>query len=123
MSIVKISGIYQADGGWLGELRYVAGKLRGSAHCALCDITHGLTGKKSEFVRCETSLGIPVELVHLNERSPALLRFTEGKTPCVVGHGPSGLVMLLEAHTLSTLGGSVTQFEAALREALARVLG
>ncbi len=119
MNVTKISGVYQADGGVLGELRYVVGKLRGSAHCALCDITHGLTGKKAAFSRCEKSLGVPVELVHLNERSPALRQFTEGKTPCVVGHGGSGLVMLLDAHALNGLTGSVVQFEAALREALA----
>ncbi len=121
MRPTRISGVYQADGGLLGELRYVVGKLRGTAHCALCDITHGMTGKKAGFTRCEAGLDIPVELVHLNERSPALRAFTEARTPCVVGHTDSGLVMLLDATQLTQLGGSVRRFDAALREALAAV--
>ena len=30
-------GIYNADDGIMGELAYVWGKIRGTAHCALCD--------------------------------------------------------------------------------------
>lgn len=123
MSITKVSCVYHADGGLVGELRYIVGKLRGTVRCDLCDITHGLTGKKAEFARCEASLGIPIELLHLNERSAALRAFTEGKTPCVVGHGAAGLSMLLDAQTLAQMAGSVRQFEDALRAALARVSG
>jgi len=118
VSIRKITGVYHADGGLMGELRYVVGKLRGTSHCALCDVTHGLTGKKAEFVACEARLGIPVELVHLNERTPELRAFTEGRTPCVVGHGQAGLVMLLSAEALDGFGGRVDGFERALRAAL-----
>lgn len=118
MSIRKITGVYHADGGLMGELRYVVGKLRGTSHCALCDVTHGLTGKKAEFVACEKRLGMPVELVHLNERTPELRAFTEGRTPCVVGHGQAGFVMLLSAEALDTLDGRVDGFERALRAAL-----
>ena len=120
MSVSKITGIYHADGGFLGELRYVAGKLRGTAHCALCDVTHGLTGKRSEFTRCEIGLGVPLELVHLNERSAELASFSSGRTPCVVGHAETGLVMLLEQGDLEGVKGSVSEFERILRAALGR---
>ena len=36
----ELVGVYHADGGLLGELRYAYGKVRGTAHCSLCDITH-----------------------------------------------------------------------------------
>ena len=123
MTVHKLSCVYQADGGIVGELRYLAGKLRGTAHCSLCDITHGLAGKKSAFARCEQRVGIPIELVHLNERSEELLGFTQGKTPCVVGHTDCGLVMLLDAETLEQLSGSVSAFESALQAALERPSG
>ena len=32
-------GVYDADGGLLGELAYLTGRILGIAHCALCDIT------------------------------------------------------------------------------------
>ena len=47
-------GIFDADGGLRGELRYVIDKLAGRGHCALCDITHGLNplGKRSFKEAC-----------------------------------------------------------------------
>jgi len=120
VSIVRLTGVYHADGGLMGELRYVVGKLRGTSHCALCDITHGPTGKKRGFQSCEASLPLPLELVHLNERSAALAVFSAGRTPCVVGHEGAGFVMLLDAQELEKLEGSVRGFEAALGRALAR---
>lgn len=118
MTIHRITGIYQADGGLMGELRYVLGKLRNTNQCALCDITHGATRKKPSFERCEADLRVPLDLVHLNERSPDLRAFSEGRTPCVVGHTESGFVMLLSAEQLEKMKGSVESFEAALKRAL-----
>ena len=37
---VSYSANYNADGGIVGEVRYVIGHLLGTAECALCDITH-----------------------------------------------------------------------------------
>ena len=47
MLLKAIWGVYHADGGIVGELRYVFGKLRGTAHCALCDITHSYVSEKN----------------------------------------------------------------------------
>ena len=33
--------IYDADGSFLGELRYLRDKCLGKADCALCDLSHG----------------------------------------------------------------------------------
>jgi hypothetical protein len=57
--------------------------------------------------------------VHLDERSPEVARFTEGRTPCVVAHTAEGLVMLLDAAALEACDGSVSRFRGALDEALA----
>ena len=83
-------GIYDADGGLSGELRYVAGKLLGRGKCALCDITHGWNpmGSRSWKQACETS-DVELELVHRNEATaeqlaaatnlPAILRHRDGQ--------------------------------------------
>ena len=46
MRYIELVGVYHADGSLLGELRYIWGKLRGTAHCTLCDITHGRLSEK-----------------------------------------------------------------------------
>ena len=76
--VTALTGVYQANGSLSGELRYVVGKLLGSAHCALCDITHGAVREKPGFVACREALPVPLRNVHLDERSPDRKRFTEG---------------------------------------------
>ena len=48
-AIREIVGVYHADGGVMGELRYILGKARGTAHCALCDITHSTVRRKAAW--------------------------------------------------------------------------
>ena len=49
--ITKLIGIYDADGGIFGEIKYFAGKIFANQHCSLCDITHGKS--KNEWAKCE----------------------------------------------------------------------
>jgi hypothetical protein len=114
-----IWGVYQANGGLLGELAYVAGKLVGRAHCSLCDITHGPLARKAAFKALEREMSVPIRLVHLNERSPTLRAATEGRTPCVVGEVKGEFDMLLDAGRLEDLDGSVAAFREALMGAIA----
>ena len=104
-------GVYNADGGIMGELAYVWGKIRGTAHCALCDITHRGVSKKKQWKEYENRLRIPVELLHINEQEEALSRFTEGKTPCVVGDYSGELKMVMSADDLEECDKSVEKFE------------
>tara|TARA_B100001248_G_C27155099_1_gene350853 strand:- start:93 stop:446 length:354 start_codon:yes stop_codon:yes gene_type:complete len=104
-------GVYNADGGIMGELAYVWGKIRGTAHCALCDITHRGVSKKKEWKEYEERLGVPMELLHINEQEEALAQFTEGKTPCVVGDYSGDLKMVMNAEDLEECGKSVEKFE------------
>ncbi len=114
----RLVGVYHADGGLRGELAYVWGKIRGTAHCALCDITHAGVREKASFRRCRGAFSVPFDTVHLNEQSPDLARFTKNRTPCVVGQFAGKWRMLLSAEQLEVCARSVTQFEAQLREAL-----
>jgi hypothetical protein len=116
---IRLIGVYHADGGPRGELAYLLGKLRGTAHCALCDITHGVvavTGKRAWKRLCADR---PIEAVHLNERDERLRAFTDGRTPCVVAEVEGELRLLLGPTELEACGGDVAAFARALDVALA----
>lgn len=67
MTIERLVGIYNADGGIIGEVRYVVGHLLGTAECALCDITHSPIRRKPEWDAMVRELGITFTLQHRNE--------------------------------------------------------
>ncbi|MEV0588757.1 hypothetical protein [Nonomuraea sp. NPDC050310] len=116
-SVRRLVGIYHADGGLWGELAYVAGKLRGTAHCALCDITYGRLRAKTEWADYVACLGVPFDVVHLNERPAEIAAFSEGRTPCVLAETDDGLRMLLGPADLDAAGGDVDRFAVALSRA------
>lgn len=91
---VRYLGIYDADGGLSGELRYVVGKLTGRTHCGLCDITHGWTGRKRAWDAACEAAGIEIELAHRNEVGPDELA-AAGTLPAVIGRSADGSWRLL----------------------------
>jgi len=114
----RLVGIYEADGGLVGELRYAIKKLVGRGHCSLCDVTHrGVRPKHEWRVMCE-ELSIPFDLVHLNERSSAVHQVSEGKTPCVLAEVDDDLILILDRDELEHCKGDVTKFADELRTAL-----
>lgn len=114
--IAGLVGVYHANGSLRGEAAYALGKLFGTAHCALCDITHFVVRRKPEWDAMVERFGVPVELLHLDELpddvadacrvtgTPVVLAAVEG----------AGLLTLLDAGALDELNGSVAAFEAAL---------
>lgn len=115
--IVSYTGIYNADGGLVGEARYVIGHLFGTAECALCDITHSPVRRKREWDRMVQRLGIPVRLLHRNELDAPLTGVVQSLVlPVVLAHRADGTIeVALTADRLSALDGSVDAFESALR--------
>lgn len=104
---MKLYGIYHANGGLLGELAYVVGKISGRTHCALCDITHGAIRAKTDFKVFQQEIPIPFETLHLNEQSAELQNFSQDQTPCVVLQRGSEFELLLGPEDLESCGGSV----------------
>ena len=87
--------VYDADGGLVGEARYVVGHLLGRAECSLCDITHGRLSRKADFAALVASLehdGHEVRVVHRNEQTAAEAAASAGSLPCVLRSdaGPAG---------------------------------
>ena len=109
---IELIGVYAADGGVLGELRYIVGKVRGTTHCALCDITHGLARRKSSWDRACADFYIPIRLVHLNERSRAETEACTLGTPTVLARwSDGGLTAILGPDDLEVDGSVSTFFE------------
>lgn len=120
-AITELIGVYHADGGLAGEAKYVIGKLLGTAHCALCDITHSPVRRKPAWDAMVARVGVPFRLLHLNELTDELAGAVAGSgSPVVLQRTADRLSVLLGPDELETLGGSVDAFERAVRTALNR---
>jgi hypothetical protein len=109
-------GVYNADGGIVGELTYFFGHLIGVRSCTLCDISHSPIMKKSSFKALEQHLlaehGIQVRMIHLNERNERELKASEGREPCMLLEYPDeSISMFLDSTDLKALSGSVSSLK------------
>mgnify|MGYP000880662632 CR=1 len=120
-SAEQLTGVYDADGGPVGEAAYVVGKFLGRRHCSLCDITHSPWRRKPEWDRMLASAGLSMTLMHRNEVPPELQAVVaETGTPVVLRGGAGGEVtVLLTPGELDALGGSVAAFHSAVVARLA----
>ena len=119
--VVGLVGVYHARGGVRGELAYAVGRLLGTSHCALCDITHAAVRRKPAWDAMTARLGVPFELAHLDEvPKDVAAAIGSAGTPIVVARAPDGGVhILLTPHDLE-IGGAVSVFDSELREAIHR---
>jgi hypothetical protein len=120
--MVEVVGVYDADGGWRGEVAYVVGHLLGRTECALCDVTHSPVRRKPAWDAMVARLPVPVP-VRVRHRNETLdderAAAASSGLPVVLGRRADGtLEPLLDRDALSRLDGSVEAFEAALRQAL-----
>ncbi len=119
-SVNRLVGVYDADGGLLGEAAYVWGKVRGTRHCALCDITHRRVRRRPEWDQMVADLGVRVDLLHLNEMPPDVRQAVAVcGAPVVLARTGAGLLPLVVGAELDALGGSVARLGDLLRARLA----
>lgn len=119
MTVSELVGVYDADGGLLGEAAYVWGKVRGTRHCGLCDITHSTVRRKGEWDRMVARLPVPVRLLHLNELDGDLRAAVAAtRAPVVLARESGAWRELIGATELDEMAGSVDAFEAATRRRL-----
>ncbi|BAX95753.1 hypothetical protein MSTE_00410 [Mycobacteroides stephanolepidis] len=115
--IVGFVGVYNGDGGVRGELAWVLGKLRGTASCALCDITHRGIRSNPEWKDLACTLGVPIDLVHRNERSIEIERLTGDLTPAVVAQTTDGDYVVMGPEDFTGASGDAVAFVRTLRQA------
>lgn len=120
MAITRLIGIYNADGGLVGEARYVVGHLLGLTSCSLCDITHSPLRRKPEWDAMVAVLPTPLTVLHKNELEPDLEAWLGDKTlPLVVGITDSGeFSVVLDPLALDSVEGSVAGFATLLASSL-----
>lgn len=111
MTITRLIGIYNADGGIVGEVKYIVGHLLGTAECALCDITHSPIRRKPEWDAMVAGLEIPMTVLHRNEVDEAVAQaMSHIELPAIVGLDPRGAVHeVLSAEDLDSCDGSVAR--------------
>ncbi len=122
LRIVRLVGVYDADSTLRGELAYWIGARLGRAHCALCDITHGLVRERSEWKACLAGLPVPFDTYHRDDQPDVVHAALEGVTPAVVAQTATGTVLLLGPEGLDACGGSIDRLVSAIEDA-ARTAG
>lgn len=120
MAVTELYGIYNADGGFVGEARYVIGHLLGLTSCSLCDITHSPIRRKPEWDAMVQTLDIPLTVLHRNELTPEIAHWVGSiSLPAVVGRRDTGdFTLVLDDESLSATDGSVSGFYKILTKAL-----
>jgi hypothetical protein len=111
----RLLGIYDADGGLLGEVRYALGKVFANGHCSLCDLTHRGLKRRAEWDALVARLGVPFELVHRNEMDESVRRAAGGGLPCILAARASQLEVLLGPDDLAACGTDLSELERRLR--------
>jgi hypothetical protein len=117
VGVDELIGVYDADGGLLGELRYLAGRGLGTHHCALCDLTHRRLRQRPEWDALVERLGVAFTLRHRNEQADAVRAATAGQLPCVVARRGATFTVLLGPDDLASCGRDLDQLERQLRGA------
>ncbi len=105
--IVRLVGVYDADGTMRGELAYWVGARLGRRHCSLCVITHGSVRQRPEWKACQADLRVPFDTYHRDDQPDAIRSAAAGQAPVVVAETAVGHMMLLGPADLETCDGSI----------------
>lgn len=119
MEISRLIGVYRADGGLRGELRYLAGHYLRGESCSLCEITHGRVRRKPAWDEACAGLGVTFDLWHLNEIDTDLRAHVGDGAAMVVAETSTGFVTLITNDELTAMRGDVAAFMALLQRRLA----
>ena len=119
--IVRLVGVYDADGSVRGELSYFVRSLVGRAHCALCDITHGRVRERAAWRACNAALPAPVETFHRDDQPAPVRAAVGGALPVVVAELEDGSIrLLLDRDGLEACDGDPERLVAAISDAVDR---
>ena len=118
-TVLRLVGVYDAEGTLRGELSYWVGARLGRAHCALCDVTHGLLRERSDWRACRDAMPVPFDTYHRDDQPSAVRDAAQGDAPVVLAETAVGYVVLLGPAQLEACSSSVASFSAALDRAVA----
>jgi hypothetical protein len=105
VNVVRLIGVYDADGSLTGELSYFLRARVGLAHCALCDITHGRVRERADWRSCRDRLPVPFVTFHRDDQ-PTAVRALGSRLPVVVAETVGGeLFVVADAVALEACAG------------------
>jgi len=105
MKIVRLIGVYDANGTLRGETAYWIGARLGRRHCSLCEVTHGLFAEKREWKRCRDGLPVTFDTFHRDDQPEVVRAATGGRAPVVLAETDGDLVVLLDGTQIEAAGG------------------
>jgi hypothetical protein len=108
--ISEFVGVYDADSTLIGEVSYWIGARLGTTHCSLCELTHGIFTKKTEWKECSRSLSVPFHTFHRNDAPADVLDVANGLFPLVLARFDTGLEVALTSVQLEEFDGSTQLF-------------
>ena len=120
-TIRRLVGVYNANGSVSGELAYFIGARLGRAHCALCDITHGLVRERATWKTFRAGLSVPFDAYHRDDQPSDVRPVHEDHLPVVLAATDDEYVVLLGPDELSACAGSIKRFAHAIDTAVTRV--
>lgn len=103
--------IYDANSGKIGAFLDSARKVLMIGGCALCAITHGILGEKTEWKECQEELGVPIKYYHKDEIPEHLQQTVAGHLPCILAQVGRKYIMLLEPEVLERCRGYVSDLK------------
>lgn len=118
MKVIRLIGVYAADGGLRGELSYLAGRYLKGQHCELCDITHSPVRRRREWDIYTAHLSVPFDLVHRNERDGVTKQATDGAEPCIAAETAGGAISIIISSAELTHVNDVQELSEAVKGAL-----
>lgn len=108
--IHELIGVYDADSTLVGEISYWIGARLGKRHCSLCELTHGLFTKKSEWTECSRNLAVPFRTYHRNDAPADVHHAAAGRYPIVLARTNAGVAAVLEPADIEAFDGSTARF-------------
>lgn len=119
--IVRLVGVYDADGTLRGEVAYWVGARLGRRHCSLCEITHGSVRERPEWKACQADLPVPFNTYHRDDQPDAIRSAAAGQAPVVVAETDAGHLVLLGPTDLETCDGSIDLLVEAIERSAERL--
>lgn len=120
-TVVEVIGVYNADGTVWGEVSYWVGARIGTAHCSLCEITHGTFRESADWQKCRDSLSVPFSTFHRNDQPDDVREAAAGITPIVVARTTVECVVLLGPAEIESCGGRAEELAALIEQALSQL--
>ena len=112
----NLYAIYDADGSFMGEIRYLRDKCLGKAECALCDLSHGWNPIGRSDWRRRKGLAASLNWLHLDELPSYVTEQVAGQLPCVAADRNGEIEIVIGREALRGCEGDFSVFEHLLEQ-------